>query len=199
MYTSRFSIVALSALLLGGCLDPAEFRFGDNVSGLEFNLHSPNMGVHPSTDILADPNNPFAQTGSGLEARFAILAQGGAVASFYAWGSFLATAPNGEAQFFTADSAKMIYLANAARPEDLETVREIAIRGFQAQLDDFPDALTFTELGTASRLAPRSYFGIVELGGVPDGDWVVVTTPGDPPGQDVVRGSNALDPQRRGD
>ena len=33
--------------------------YGFDMSTLEINLLSPHMGVHPSTVVLDDPNNPF--------------------------------------------------------------------------------------------------------------------------------------------
>ena len=43
-------------------------------------------------------------------------------------------------------------------------------------LDEFPDAVTYDATGTiAYELAPQAYAGIVALGGVVEGDWVLIT------------------------
>ena len=57
-------------------------------------------------------------------------------------------------------------------------VREIAIGGYQAMLDNFPEARSYDISGRWSwPLAPLAYQGIVDLGGSPEGDWVLVDTP----------------------
>ncbi len=56
-------------------------------------------------------------------------------------------------------------------------VRDRAIRGFQAMLDHFPEAVTYDVTGTiAYELATPSVKAILELGGEPVG-WILVMGP----------------------
>jgi hypothetical protein len=86
----------------------------------------------------------------------------------------LATIPVGENQYYTATKLRDIYRANEVPQEDREIVRQMAITGFQRVLDCFPDSVFFDVTGTFSRrLATLSYVEILELGGAPEGDWVL--------------------------
>lgn len=198
MFTSacRAALVVLLACGPAACeIEAPEFRFGIPLGDLSFVVDSPDAGIHPNDDVLGDPNNPFARFDfPGLEARFAIRDTAGPVASFYAWASALAIEPNGENQFYTAEALEVIFQAELAPEEQLPTVREMAIRAYQSQLDNFPDAVSFVteEASTFFRLATESYLGIQRLGARVQGDWVLVV---DPDGNPVaVRGSNTLDP-----
>lgn len=184
------AVVIAAAALEAGCeVDPAQARFGLPVAGLTLRLFSDDVGVHPSKDILADPENPFAVSGVGAETKWELLADGGNVAAFYAWGTLLAKQPTGEHQFYTARMAAAIAGTGAVPDADRARLRAIALRGFQAVLDAFPESVTFDALGsTAFRLATPAYQAIIDLGGRPRGDWVVVATPDG--GREVVRGSN---------
>ena len=187
MYTSRFKHglfdgAAKSASLIG-CLalastacgdDPAEFRFGDQLANLEFRLFSENVGVHPFDDVLADPNNPFARSGVSLDTKFEILAGASTPGAWYAWATVLAAQPTGEHQFFTAQL--MEALAATRSGEERFQLEQIAIRGYQAVLDFFPGDISFLDatLINSFRVVTPAYFGIIRLGGRPEGDWVVV-------------------------
>jgi hypothetical protein len=51
----------------------------------------------------------------------------------------------------------------------------MAIAGFQAVLDEFPDSVTFDSTGTQTfRLATPALMGILDLNGDVNGDWVLV-------------------------
>ncbi|MEO1232531.1 MAG: hypothetical protein AAFZ18_26905 [Myxococcota bacterium] len=195
MCTSRFDLrfgltVALLAAGSACTIEPAEFRFGNQVTGIEFQLFSPDMGIFPNQDVLADPNNPFAYTGVGAETKWELLALGGNAGAFYAWATLLATQPNGEHQFYTALLLDQIFQTQEVPEEQLSVVRSMAIRGYQSVLDHFPDSVTFDARGTvANRLATPAYQGIVGLGAAPAGDWVLVDSPSGP---QAVRGSNSL-------
>lgn len=194
MYTSRFELsfgLAATLLAASACtIEPSEFRFGNQLTGIEFNLFSEDMGIYPNEDVLADPENPFAYTGVGTETKWEILALGGNPGAFYAWATLLATQPNGEHQYYTALTLERIFRTGEVPANELPIVRSMAIRGFQSVLDHFPDAVTFNREGTASsRLATPAYQGIVGLGAAPAGDWVLVDSPNGP---QAVRGSNSL-------
>ena len=163
--------------LLVGCLDePARYLYGQDLDDLELELWTRSVGVYPDTSILEDPNNPFVSGGYG-DLRWDLTADAAWVPAFYAWGTHLAYEPSGEAQFYTAGSLGQIHARRQADPEDLYFVRALAIAGYQALLDDFPDSVTYDATGTiAYRLAPLAYQAILDLGGEPQGDWILVPT-----------------------
>ena len=171
------SLVLGLVLLAVACGDDPEFRFGQNITGIEFELFDPTEGVHPSKVTLQNPRNPFRDIVISDAVKFDILANGGNAGAFYAWASLLATIPIGENQFGVATKLRDIYLANeVANPEDRETVRLMAIDAFQAILDCFPDQLLFDATGTFGlKLATLAFTNIIDLRGVPQGDWVLVT------------------------
>jgi len=122
---------------------------GIDTHALKFHLYSSDMGVHPSKSVLDDPENPFAHVpvdalNNGTPQNPATKwsfdpAHAPPVACFYVWATTLAGAPNGENQFYTAERLYDIYRYNLAKPEDLETVRNMAIAAFTALLTYFPD------------------------------------------------------------
>lgn len=188
----RLAHLALLTLGLTACDTPtAQYDYGFDLDEVEFALYTTEVGVYPSTDALTDPSNPFAANGMGSEAKWEILAAEAWPAVFYAWATYLTQEPTGEAQFYTASAAANIYVYRDCEPQDLYYVRQIAIDGFQAMLDEFPDAVTFDASGTFSYpLAPLAFQGIVDLGGVPEG-WALVT--GDDGTQTVVPVATAPD------
>ncbi len=196
MFKFRFS---LAAAVLAGCslgceLEPQQYRFGENISGLQYEFFDEDEGVHPSQVVLLNERNPFRESGVGFDTKFSILGSGINAGAFYAWATLLANEPNGEHQFYTAVKARDIYDANEVQGEDQEKIRMIAVRGFQTVLDDFPDAVTFDVTGKiAFRLATPSFLALLELNEIPQGDWILVQDPQGNPvavkgaGVDVVR------------
>ena len=170
----KFSLLGL-VLVAVGCGDDPEYEFGFNITGIEFELFNPTEGIHPSKVTLSNPNNPFREFGVSDDTKFAILGNGGNAGAFYAWATVLADIPIGENQFFTAVKLRDIYESNEVAEEDRETVRQMAVDGFQAVLDCFPESLLFDASGTvAIRFATLAYGQILDLGGVVQGDWVLV-------------------------
>ena len=176
------------------CGDAPEYRFGFNITGIQYEFFDETEGIFPSRVTLQNPNNPFRESGVSEDTRFDILGNGGNAGAFYAWATLLTSIPIGENQYFTATKLRDIYLSNEVAEEDQETVRQMAVNAFQAVLDCFPDSILFDATGTfaVARLATLSYFEILELRGVPEGDWILVTNSrGDP---EAVRstGSDSL-------
>ncbi len=170
------------ALFVGACdTSPAQNRYGFNVSGLTFEVFDDTEGIHPSQVVLVNERNPFRNVSIDLEASFDILANGGNAGAFYAWATLLARTPTGERQFFAAQQLANIYEAEEVDEEDLETVRLMAIAGFQAVLDDFPSDVTFDATGNIPfELATPAYLGIDDLGGRVEGGWILVDSPTGP-------------------
>jgi hypothetical protein len=172
LYT-KFSLLGL-VLVAVACGDDPEYEFGFNITGIEFELFKPTEGIHPSKVTLQNPRNPFREFGVSDDTKFDILANGGNAGAFYAWATVLATIPIGENQFFAAIKLRDIYRANEVAEEDRETVRQMAIAGFQTVLDCFPESVLFDATGTFSfRFATLAYLEILDLGGVVQGDWIL--------------------------
>ncbi len=176
MFTSGCRrLVVFCVLLASACGDDPEFRFGENISGLEFEFFREDEGVHPSKVVLSNPRNPFRETGIGAETKFAILNGGGNAGAFYAWATLLAREPTGEHQYFAALKLRDIHDSGEIEGADRERVRQMAIDGFQAVLDHFPDSVIVDVTGTQSfRLATPSLIGILDLNGDVLGDWVLL-------------------------
>jgi hypothetical protein len=162
-------------VLAAACGEAPEYRFGQNITGIQFELFNVTEGIHPSTVTLDNPRNPFREFNIGDETKFDILGSGGNAAAFYAWATLLANIPIGENQFYAALALRNIFEANEVPPEDREIVRQMAIDGFQAILDCFPDDVFFDVTGTFTRrLATPAFENILDLGGAPQGDWILV-------------------------
>ena len=167
----RTTTIALSALLLplAGCALPAaEYEYGIPLNDVEFQIFDLDMGIHPSTSVLDDPNNPFAGTWLG-ELKWDINDSGNTEAAFYAWATVLAAESTGEAQYYTAVQLAEIWSDDRVPPEDLAFVNDMAIRAHQSVLTNFPDSVTYDATGTiAYELAPLSTQAILDLGGTPE-------------------------------
>ena len=174
------ALVLASVGGLMGCEDQPDPYFIDGtlIGEVTFTPTDTSMGVHPSQAVLLDHNNPFRNLEISVEGKFAIEANGSNAAAFYGWATVLARQATGEHQFFAAANLLQMFEAREVDNRSLETVREMAIDGFQSVLDNFPDSVTFDETGTVEfPLAPGAYFAIEQLGGTPQGGWEVVETP----------------------
>ena len=190
------TLVIMLVVFTASCGDAPQYRFGENITQIQFEVFDPTEGIHPSTVTLDNPRNPFREIVISDDVKFAILGNGGNAGAFYAWAALLATIPIGENQYGVAVKLRDIYVADElASPEDRETVRLMAIGAFQAILDCFPDQLLFDATGTFGfKLATLAYSEILELRGVPEGDWVlVINSRGEP---EAVR-STGLDSLNR--
>jgi hypothetical protein len=171
--TKRLALILI--VLAAACGEDPEYRFGENITGIQFELFDPSEGVHPSKVTLQNPRNPFREFNIGDVTKFEILDSGGNAGAFYAWATLLANIPIGENQFYAASKLRDILEANEVPQEDREIVRQMAIEGFQRVLDCFPDSVFFDVTGTFTRrFATPAYQEILGLGGVPQGDWVLV-------------------------
>jgi hypothetical protein len=175
MSSSRTKHLVLGLLMtIAACGEDPEFRFGENITGIQFELFDVTEGIHPSKVTLQNPRNPFREFNISDDTKFDILTDGGNAGAFYAWATLLANVPIGENQFYTATKLRDIFLANEVPPEDRGVVQQMAIQGFQRVLDCFPDSVFFDVTGTFSRrLATPAYLEILGLGGVPQGDWIL--------------------------
>jgi len=109
--------------------DSARYRFGENITGIQFELFDPSEGIHPSDVTLNNPRNPFRQVNISDNTKFDILTDGGNAGAFYAWATLLAKIPIGENQYYTATKLRDIFLSGEVAQEDSEVVRQMAIGG----------------------------------------------------------------------
>ena len=189
MFSSRFELrrllVAVAvATTLTSCVEPGEYRFGENITGIRYEFFHEDEGIYPSDVVLVNPNNPFRNHPIGEETKFDILSGGGNAGAFYAWATLLARAPNGEHQFYTATKLHDIAVSGEVEdPEERCRVTLMAGRAYQTVLDEFPDSVSFLADGTPFYLAPLAYHGIEDLGLSVQGDWVLAT---DDEGNEVI-------------
>jgi hypothetical protein len=170
-------LAAYAALVGTGCAGDGESWSGEDLAGMKLTLHSANEGIYPDKSVLGDPDNPFAGGSIGEDTIWKIQSSGNIVAAFYAWSTACARGASGERQYYAALDLKAIYEQNMAVEADMPLVRDLAIRGFQSVLDNFPDAVTYDATGTiAWDLATPSVEGILDLGGKVLGGWVIVQT-----------------------
>jgi len=175
----RFFISILFSLFFTlGCetIDKAEYFYEEDLSQLKrLSLTSDESGIYPSEAVLAEPQNPFLRSPIGDETKWQIVVSAPNPASFYCFATMLAREPTGEHQFYAASFLKLVYENGEALEQHLPIIREMAIAGFQAVLDYFPDSVTYLSDGqTTMRLAPLAYQGIKSLGADPEGDWYEV-------------------------
>jgi hypothetical protein len=176
----RAMILAGLAGLMAGCaLDGTPIEAVD-LDAIEFHVCGPDMGVYPDESVLVDLDNPFRLLAVGDATKWDVQSSGNTVAAFFSWATITARAPHGEAQYYAAVNLKAIVDHELATAEQLPIARDLAIRGFQALLDNFPDSVTYDATGTiAYDLATPSYLAIVDLGGQPLG-WILVETSNGP-------------------
>ena len=168
-------LLGFLALAASACAADGEPWQGQQLSDGPLVFTSPDEGVHPSREVLADPANPFVSGKLTDAAIWQLQSNGGNVTAFYAWATALAYGATGERQYYAALDLKAILEREQA--DDLPAVRDRAIRGFQAVLSYFPKAVTYDVTGTiAYELATPSVIAIQELGGTVDG-WILVMTP----------------------
>ena len=186
---SRIRIPAfVLALALAGCGPAPTYRYGFNAAALLFSPTSPTEGIHPDASVVRDPDNPFRVHPLGPKTKWALLDGGVSVAAFYAFATSLVAEPIGENQFYAAKALEEIAATSAVKDvARVDEVKRMAIAGYQALLDQFPDALGYDATGTTGyRLATPAYKAIVALGGTVKGDWVLVKTQA---GEEAVRAS----------
>ena len=153
------------ALLAFGCSDrEAADRDGVLINtvvlptDVVLNLNCANVGIHPETCVLEDPENPFVGTpirefdvnNPGAENKFDLfnsLPPGptGAKARFYLWATALARQPSGENQYYTALALHELFDANSNALDKDELIREQALKAYRSVLDNFFGSVTAFE------------------------------------------------------
>ncbi len=135
------------------------------------NLACEDMGVHPETCVLNDPENPFALVPvsefnvnrpddefNKFELANAIPAgPNGAKARFYLWATALARFPSGENQYYTALALHELFDANSNALFEDELMREQAKKAYRSVLDNFFGSVT---VFTCFTCIPESNFPV---------------------------------------
>ena len=187
----RRGLMWMVVLVMSGCMPEApEWRFGFNLTGVEYVEFHDDEGVHPSTRVLENPRNPFVNLYVSQDTLFKLFDGGGNAGAFYAWATALARVPTGEHQYYTARKLADIHGAQELTGVAQERLRKRAIRAYQSVLDNFPDSVSYDITGKIPfRLATLAYNGIIGLGGRVHGGWVLVETKDGP---QAVQGGDSM-------
>ncbi|HCH63462.1 MAG TPA: hypothetical protein DFR83_11695, partial [Deltaproteobacteria bacterium] len=149
MMSLRPWCVLLGGLLLSACeAKPGEWRMGEQLTELRFSPFTGNVGVHPDTSILDDPDNPFVGAIDPNGDLKWDLNDSGCDRAAYSWATVLAVQPTGEHQYYTASCMQQLYEGGRVADEDLFLVWTLAVRGYEEILLSFPDSVTFDATGT---------------------------------------------------
>ena len=158
---SFLALLGVASLVAAGCSDGTEDRDGDNINAIVLptdvvlDLACENVGVHPETCVLEDPQNPFVNVpiiefdvnNPGGDNKFDLFnsippGPTGAKARFYFWATALARRPSGENQFYTALALHELFDANSNVLSKDELVRAQALKAYRSVLDNFFGSVT---------------------------------------------------------
>ena len=154
-------LLSLLSLLVAACNGERDEKDGEVINGLVLptdvvlNLACENVGIHPETCVLEDPENPFATTtiiefdanNPGADNKFDLFnsippGPSGAKARFYFWATALARRASGENQFYTALALHELFDANSNVLSKDELVRAQALKAYRSLLDNFFGSVT---------------------------------------------------------
>ena len=155
------ALLGVATLTVAGCSEGTEDRDGENINAIVLptdvvlDLACENVGVHPETCILEDPQNPFVKVpiiefdvnNPGADNKFELFnsippGPTGAKARFYFWATALARRPSGENQFYTALALHELFDANSNVLSKDELVRAQALKAYRSVLDNFFGSVT---------------------------------------------------------
>ena len=171
-------LIGAAALGLAGCesserdeKDGELFNATLLPTDVVLNLACADVGVHPETCVLDDPENPFAlvpiteyninkpddEFNKFNLANSIPLGPNGAKARFYLWATALARFPSGENQYYTAKALHELFDANSNAISEDELVREQAKKAYRSVLDNFFGSVT---VFTCFACIPESNFPV---------------------------------------
>lgn len=153
-------LLSVTALAAAGCKSPSNSD-GEIINAIVLptdvvlDLACENVGVHPETCVLGDPENPFATTtiiefnanNPDADNKFDLFnsipaGPTGAKSRFYFWATALARQPSGENQFYTALALHELFDANSNVLSTDELVRAQALKAYRSVLDNFFGSVT---------------------------------------------------------
>ena len=149
------------SLLAAGCDSERDEKDGELINAIVLptdvvlNLACEDVGIHPETCVLDDPENPFVTTSiiefdvndPDADNKFDLFnsippGPTGAKARFYFWATALARRPSGENQFYTALALHELFDANSNVLSADELARAQALKAYQSMLDNFFGTVT---------------------------------------------------------
>lgn len=150
------AILGVAALVMAGCTSERDENDGEVInaillpSDVVLGLFCEDVGVHPETCVLDDPENPFAEStifefdedNPDGPSKFEIADRlppgpAGAKSRFYFWATALARRPSGENQYYTALALHELFHANSNDLSEDDLIREQALKAYRAYLDNF--------------------------------------------------------------
>lgn len=155
------ALIATAALVSAGCSGEPDESDGELINAIVLptdvvlDFYCEDVGVHPETCVLDDPENPFATTtiiefdlnNPDAENKFDLFnslppGPSGAKARFYFWATALAQRPSGENQYYTALALHELYDANSNAISTDELARDQALKAYRSLLDNFFGSVT---------------------------------------------------------
>lgn len=155
------ALLGTAALVSAGCSGEPDESDGELINSIVLptdvvlDLYCEDVGVHPETCVLDDPENPFATTtiiefdvnNPGGDNKFDLFnslppGPSGAKARFYFWATALAQRPSGENQYYTALALHELYDANSNAISTDELVQQQALKAYRSVLDNFFSSVT---------------------------------------------------------
>ncbi len=133
--------IAAAILLIAGCdvKNGTESTMIDLPTDVVLNLYSADEGLYPNTDILDDPDNPYANANLNSENVWDMYNDcPSAKAKFYLWATMLARQPMGEYQYYVAQALHELYTEGGSA-----NAHDQAIKAYRAVLDHFYDSVTW--------------------------------------------------------
>ena len=147
---------SLILILLSGC----DSKSGNilNIEELptdyELTLYGNDEGIYPNTDVLNNPNNPYAKANINMENVWDLYDEcPSAKSKYYLWATLLARIPTGEHQYFTAISLHELYTVGGS-----ENAKNQAKKAYRAVLDHFFSSVTWWE---ADWLNDEVYYSVL--------------------------------------
>ena len=183
------TFAALVSLAVTGCTNTPAYLYGEDLSGVQFKFYNPNEGIYPDTSILSDPNNPFRYDpcsdqpafDGGVAGKWQIqgATKSGPIVAFYCWATVLATAPNGESQYYVGFNLEnMFQTGKVTDPKVQMEVKALGVAAYTSVLVNFPTAVTYDSSGmNASELETPSCQGILDLDGKLPPGWKPLMDP----------------------
>lgn len=137
----KIIIIAAILILLMGCevKDGTPMEMTPIPTDNALNLYGENEGLYPDTNVLNNPENPFANADVNMDNVWDMQDLcPSAKAKFYLWATLLAKIPRGEHQYFTALSLHELYNEGGS-----ENAKEQAKKAYRAVLDHFYNSETW--------------------------------------------------------